>query len=290
MMAMAGPGAMRPAPAPPQMQTPIWFLTNGTWRLGPLTLDQTLGALQQAAQPVDVYVWREGMEGWLRPESVPELAAGLQGIPLPVPAVPPVQVAVPGGWPGPAAAPAAPAIAEPPPPPRWFVVGPVKLVVMSTVTLGLYQIFWFYKHWQQVRDVHGEDIWPVPRAIFNVLFSFTLFRRLEDDCAMRGYADAPSPMLHAVAFFVLTLTSRLPAPWWLIMFASVLPLVSIQRAANAIALQAAPGTDPNRTFSGLNWVGIVVGGLFFILAIFAAFIPEEAKAAATLAGAVVRPA
>jgi hypothetical protein len=269
------------------MQTPIWFLTNGMWRLGPLTLDQTLGALQQAAQPVDVYVWRDGMEGWVRPESVPELVAGLQGGGSAMPLPTPVQAA---GWAGSAVASAAPVNVEPPAPARWFVVGPAKLVVMSTVTLGIYQVFWFYKHWRQVRDVHGEDIWPVPRAIFSVFFCFPLFRRLEDEAALRGQVDAPSPALHAVAFFLLTLASRLPDPWWLLTFASVLPLVPIQRAASAIALHAAPGTDPNTTFSGLNWVGIVVGGLFLFLAVFGMLILEKAEAAVSLAQAALRPA
>ena len=274
------------------MQTPIWFLTDGTWRLGPLTLDQTLGALQQAAQPVDVYVWRDGMQGWVRPEAVPELVAGLQGAAPAAPLLTPVPAA---GWPGGAAptaptAPAAPVMAEPPAPARWFVVGAAKLVVMSTVTLGIYQVFWFYKQWRQVRDVHGEDIWPVPRAIFSVFFSFSLFRRLEDEAALRGHADAPSPALHAVAFFLLTLASRLPDPWWLITFASVLPLVPVQRAASTIALTAAPGTDPNTTFSRLNWVGIVVGGLFLLLALLGTLIPEEAKAAVSFAHAAFRPA
>ena len=170
------------------------------------------------------------------------------------------------------------------------MVGPAKLVVMSVVTLGLYQVFWFYQNWRQVRDVHGEDIWPVPRAIFSVIFCFSLFRRLEDEAALRGQVDAPSPALHAVAFFLLTLASRLPVPWGLIALASVVPLVPFQRAANAIALQAAPGTDPNTTFSGLNWVGIVVGGLFLLLALAAVFLPEEAKTGASLARAALRPA
>lgn len=273
------------------MQTPIWFLTNGTWRLGPLTLDQTLGALQQAAQPVDVYVWRDGMEGWVRPEAVPELVAGLQGAPVAAPLLQPSPTPVQAaGWSGGMVAPAAPVNVEPPAPARWFVVGPGKLVVMSTVTLGVYQVFWFYKHWRQVRDVHGEDIWPVPRAIFSVFFCFSLFRRLEDEAALRGQTDAPSPALHAVAFFLLTLASRLPDPWWLITFASILPLVPFQRAASAIALHAAPGTDPNTSFSGLNWVGIVVGGLFLLLALAGTMVPEKAEAAVSLARAALRPA
>jgi uncharacterized protein DUF4339 len=269
------------------MQTPIWFLTNGTWRLGPLTLDQALGALRQAAQPVDVYVWRDGMEGWLRPEAVPEIAAGLQGAPAPAPfPPPPVQSA---GW-SPAVAAATAATAEPPRPAPWFVVGPVKLAVMSIVTLGLYQVFWFYRHWKQARDVQHDDVWPIPRAIFGVIFAYPLFSELADTAAVRGHAHVPNAIFSTILFVALTVAQRLPDPWWLVTFFSVVPLLPIQRAANAIALEDAPGTDPNTRFTGLNWVGIVVGGLFLLLALIGTLIPEEAEAAVSLARAAVRPA
>src|SRR5262245_22041834 len=73
----------------------------------------------------------------------------------------------PGAGPGPSSpAPSGPA---------WFAVGTAKLVVMSVATLGLYQIYWFYQQWKRVRD-GGEDVWPLPRAIFGVLFSYPLFK------------------------------------------------------------------------------------------------------------------
>jgi hypothetical protein len=256
------------------MQTPNWFLTNGIWRLGPLTLDQTIAALQQAAPPVDVWVWRDGMDAWVRPEAAPELAPATGVSPESIPAPPPAAVAH----------------VAPPAPAPWFVVGTAKLAVMSIATFGLYQVFWFYRHWQRARDVGHDDVWPAPRAFFAVIFAYPLFRDITDMAAARGHARVPDPIVSTIAFVGLTLSQALPNPLWLIALGSVFALLPIQRAANAIALEAAPGTDPNTRFTGLNWVGIAVGGLVLLLALIGAMLPQETRAAVSLAEAALRPA
>jgi GYF domain 2 len=273
------------------VQTPIWFLTNGIWRLGPLTLDQTIAALQQAEPPVDVYVWREGMDTWVRPEAAPELATATGTLPSSIPAPPAAPPPGAPGWAAGSVPPAAAAVhAAPPAPAPWFVVGPAKLVVMSVATLGLYQVFWFYRHWQQARDHQHKDVWPVPRAIFAVIFAYPLFRDITGMAAARGHTPVPDAILSTTAFVGLTFAQILPSGLWLIAFGSVFALLPIQRAANAIALEAAPGTDPNTRFTRLNWVGIVVGGLVLLLALIGALLPQETRAAVSLASAALRRA
>jgi hypothetical protein len=62
---------------------------------------------------------------------------------------------------------------------HFFDVSVVKLVVMSIVTFGLYEIYWFYKQWQ-ARKESGQDVLPLPRAIFAVLFAHALFKEAEE--------------------------------------------------------------------------------------------------------------
>lgn len=50
--------------------------------------------------------------------------------------------------------------------PVLFPVSPLKLVVMSTVTLGIYEIYWFYKNWKLVKQQTDRDIMPFWRAFF----------------------------------------------------------------------------------------------------------------------------
>lgn len=60
----------------------------------------------------------------------------------------------------------------------FYPVGLPKLLVLTAVTLGLYQIFWVYKNWQWVRDVQEEQISPFWRAFFSSITNFSLYPRL----------------------------------------------------------------------------------------------------------------
>jgi hypothetical protein len=269
------------------MQISSWYLTNGTWRLGPLTMEQAMAALQRPDAGAAVYAWRDGFEAWQPVGAVPELASLYRPQPPTLPARPDQpaqpQPPIPPGWPGAdrnqpghpgyAPAPAAAADVETP----WYVVGRAKLLIMSVATVGLYQLYWFYKQWQCVRDRHDEpDVRPVLRTIFAVFFCFGLFERISDRAAERGVEHVPSPGPCTVAYLGLSFTSLLPDPVWMISIASVLPLLSVQRAASALALADAPHADPNTRLTGLNWVAVVIGSLVLLLTIIGLLIGDPA--------------
>ena len=39
--------------------------------------------------------------------------------------------------------------------PLYFPVSTTKLIVMSVCSFGLYESYWFYKHWKQIKDNSG---------------------------------------------------------------------------------------------------------------------------------------
>lgn len=57
---------------------------------------------------------------------------------------------------------------------RYFVA---KLIVMSTATFAMHQIYWFYKNWKFAKE-RGEHVIPLLRAIFGVLFAYFLFKEV----------------------------------------------------------------------------------------------------------------
>jgi len=157
--------------------------------------------------------------------------------------------------------------------PSWFVVGPAKLVAMSIVTLGLYQIYWFYQQWRRVRD-SGEDVWPLPRSIFGVIFGYSLFQHVMQS-ARANVAPAAGPGGLAVAYILLCIASNLPLPFGLVALLSVLPLAAVQRVANAVAERDFPGADPNSKLTAANWIGIALGGALLALVAYGAFFREK---------------
>ena len=42
--------------------------------------------------------------------------------------------------------------------PRYYPVSTTKLVVLSILTGGLYEIYWFYKNWKWIKQRDGSSI------------------------------------------------------------------------------------------------------------------------------------
>lgn len=152
--------------------------------------------------------------------------------------------------------------------PIWFSVSPLKLVVMCTVTLQLYGVFWFYKQWTLVRDREHSSIWPAARAIFPVFFIWSLYNKVRDS------EVGPGPRLNAggmaAAWIVLTLMWKAPDPYWWIAMAAPIFLIPMQNAMNATNRVITPNHEKNDRFTWLNWVGIVVGLGAIVLAVLGA--------------------
>ena len=64
--------------------------------------------------------------------------------------------------------------AERPALPPFYVVSLRKLVLLSIATVGLYSLYWFWRHWKLHKLDRKLDIWPVPRAIFAIFFAHGL--------------------------------------------------------------------------------------------------------------------
>jgi hypothetical protein len=64
---------------------------------------------------------------------------------------------------------------------RFFAVSPVKLVVLSVCTLGLYQIYWFYKHWVLIKRRSEPLIIPWARAFFGFFWCYSCFEFIRND-------------------------------------------------------------------------------------------------------------
>jgi hypothetical protein len=259
-----------------------WYITNGEWRMGPLTADDAVEVLGRDHAPGSVLVWKEGLETWTRPELVAELTAAAAGRPPVRPAAPPSATT---------AAPATGATADGPPAP-WFRVGTSKFLLMCVATFGLYEIYWFYQQWRHVQQ-RGESVHPALRTLFAGFFCYALFRRVADDAAARGVSGAPSALGCAVAFVLLSVTSQLPAPWSSLSLLSLLPLAIVQRTASAAALAAEPSADPNVNLTPINWIGVGVGVLLLVLTVMRAAVvpvPPPATPAAPAPSAVTTQA
>jgi len=159
--------------------------------------------------------------------------------------------------------------------PPFFAVSLLKLTVLSFCTFGLYELYWFYRHWKRIQANGEPTIMPFWRAFFCVIFCYPCFARIKQSGINRGVGPAPEIGLLTAGYVLATAAWRLPNPYNLISFSSVFFLLPVQSYVNKLNASASPAHDPNSRFSVWNWVGIVVGGTLFLLSIIGSFMPNE---------------
>lgn len=168
---------------------------------------------------------------------------------------------------------------------RFYVVSTRKLLVLYFMTLGLYHLYWNYKNWALHNEATGDVVWPVPRAIFSIFFTHSLFREVatHDVTQQRAEWNAGS----AATFMVLLViggnilermaSKGLGSP--LTDIASIAFLVptglllkQVQMEINARC--GDPAGNGNASFSGANIAWCVAGAIYWALAILGIFFTE----------------
>ncbi|WP_460894424.1 hypothetical protein [Rufibacter soli] len=144
---------------------------------------------------------------------------------------------------------------------EYYHVQPVwKFAMLCMLTLGLYQIYWFYQNWRFVKEFEERDeIMPFWRSVFIIFFGQHLFSRVLLRAQEQNYQETYSSGWLMVAFFVLTVLSRLPDPLWLISVFSFLPLIPVLRARNFFFRTACPARSISSTFTAGEVACVVLG-------------------------------
>jgi hypothetical protein len=124
----------------------------------------------------------------------------------------------------------------------FFPVSTHKFIVLSICSFGLYELYWCYQQWKRLAESSGEALSPFWRAVFAPIFCFSLFTRIRLAAELAGLPAAWPPMLLGAIYFVMSACWRLPEPWFLLGFATVIPMVPAQHTARRL----------NARFEGLN--------------------------------------
>ncbi len=166
----------------------------------------------------------------------------------------------------------------------YFSVSPSKLSRLYIATLGIYGIYWFYKNWKIQKELKGMDVMPIPRSIFAVFYTHSLFNCISESIREKGVSSTFNPKLMATIFVVLLVVGNLgskigempdapnylQASFFVSLLLSVYPLQEAQDAVNLI------NNDPfgfrNSKYSWHNVLLIIAGVLFWFLALLGTFV------------------
>lgn len=175
-----------------------------------------------------------------------------------------------------------------PPERQFYVVAPIKLLVLFVATLGGYSLYWFYRHWKQFKAKVGSDIWPIPRGFFNIFFTHSLFRFVEERIVEKRLNYVWDPGSVATQWVIFSIGCRgcgrlanrgVGSPVtdilsFLMLLAMAWTLYRAQQAINVAEGDSAGAS--NRRFSAANYAWTLLGALFWLLALIGMLRPEEA--------------
>jgi len=63
----------------------------------------------------------------------------------------------------------------------YLYISPLRLIVMSILTVGIYQSYWIYKNWWYIKQRKDLDIKPFWRGIFGVFYLHGLLKIIKTD-------------------------------------------------------------------------------------------------------------
>lgn len=164
---------------------------------------------------------------------------------------------------------------------RYHVVPVWRLVLMSVLSFGLYEVYWMYKNWQSIKRADRSSIWPAIRALFG---GFTYFSMLTDlnlysitrmrtnDTALASLSTPRLSGALGIGYLVSSMTWRLPDPYWLITTVNVAFLVPAARRIWELSSEHARNKAARWSWS--HSVASLLGLAFWLLALLGLFLEE----------------
>lgn len=163
---------------------------------------------------------------------------------------------------------------------EFYVVSIKKFLILYLSTLGFYIIYWFYKNWTYYKAIHSSSLWPVPRAIFSLFFVYSLCVKIDaklqfakNNYAWNGAVNGAILTLLMLASSVLDRMSfnEVGSPTTDLLSLAALPVLAYFFMKAQRAINISHGDDDgqqNSKLTGLNYLWIVLGLIFWALGIF----------------------
>ena len=153
-------------------------------------------------------------------------------------------------------------------------------VLLSIATLGIYEIYWFYRNWKQLKIHKNLNISPGWRTvglfvpIYGIVLAYRQLRDIRDFSRKACIVKTYSPGWILFSWLIFTALWELPDPFWFLSFMSVWPLTVVQCILNSYWAKEQQGYLEKTKFSGGQIALLVIGGIILILVVISTFIPE----------------
>jgi len=141
-----------------------------------------------------------------------------------------------------------------------------KFIILSIVTIGLYELWWIYKSWRFFQAKEKSEIMPAIRTVFSIIFLIPLFNKILKLAKRNGYKHVYVSVFLFVGILITNLLVLLPTPFSLIAIISFVFLIPPFKALN-FAVDYCEGFTVNiqNSFSRRQIFLLIIGGILWIL-------------------------
>lgn len=146
-----------------------------------------------------------------------------------------------------------------------------KLIILSILSFGIYEIYWFYSQWKTLKEKNRLRVTPWARALFSPLYAWSLFESIYEKVGKNTKQDLRNARLLGVSYFLVTILYKLPDPYWLLSFGTVIPLFIVQNGINAQWEKINLEEKISNSFTGKEILILVFGGIFMLFILIGAF-------------------
>ncbi|TQV88305.1 hypothetical protein [Aliikangiella coralliicola] len=91
---------------------------------------------------------------------------------------------------------------------EFYIVSPKKFLILFIATIGLYSVYWFYKHWSQYKLHNNENMWPVMRGIFSIFFAHSLYESIDRKIRDKKLDYLWSPSIVATVYVLFSVVQN----------------------------------------------------------------------------------
>lgn len=144
-----------------------------------------------------------------------------------------------------------------------------KFIVLSFLTLGLYEAWWIYKAWRFFQQQENTNIAPAVRTIFSIVFLIPLFQKINRNALQRGYTKNYASTLLFIGYLLISLTGLLPFPFLILANFSMFVLVAPFNALNFIKRNSKNVIVVEQDKFSLRQIFLIIlGSLFWVLSTY----------------------
>jgi hypothetical protein len=140
--------------------------------------------------------------------------------------------------------------------------------ILCLLSLGIYPVFWFYKHWRFLRDEKKLDIKPLWRASFILFYGYSLFSKFNTLATEYGYKQK-YPLIGLFILFVLaTLLVYIEGYLVIVSLFAFIFLIPVLNMINFYYLKEQPNHSINKKLTVDEKIFLAVIWGFLLLKMF----------------------